>query len=513
MLRSRWVIALSLLGACRSSSGGVEGSGSDTDDGRPITESVLVDVNRQLDLLFVIDNSASTAEEQAKLAAAIGVLTDRLDEAQTSYRVGVTTTDNGNPWCMDTSPEGGKLRATSCRDRSSEFTGPDGSDALESACHAACGLDTVEIAPSAIAGDSTSRARPWIEGGAGGTNVVGATVAEALACVLPQGIDGCRYEQPLESMYKSLLRARNEEEDGYGFVRPGAVLGVVVLTDAVDCSHDREQEDIFIPWSDRHLWSDPEADEPTAAICWNAGVECDGDGSLYDDCRASQAGYLEGIKRYVETLQELEDDASETAGRPREVLFAPIAGAMLDGSIVYADAQQEASMIDFGIGPGCVSQGGAALPPVRLLEVAEAFAVEDDQPLDDPPRVYSVCADDYAVTLDQLADSLLDRMPPACVEACVADADPEMPGLQHQCELRVEAFDGTSASTEIPSCEAEESAGLCWMAQTGESLSDECRDAGSNLEVTLRHDGQSLPAGARVYADCVLAVEDECFGR
>ena len=506
----RWVVISSvvgLLGACRSTP---EGDGAEADGYRPVTESVLVDVNRQVDLLLVVDNSASMAEEQAKLARAIGTLTERLAEAQTSYRVGVTTTDNGNPWCTGTTPEAGSLRATSCRDRASEFTAADGSDALDPACHDVCGLDTVTIGPSAIAGDSASRPRPWIEGGAGGANVVGATPAEALACLLPQGIDGCRYEQPLESTYKALLRATNEEEDSYGFVRPGSVLGVVVLTDAVDCSHDRDQEDIFLPSGDRHLWSDPEADEPTAAVCWNAGVTCEGDGSLYDDCRASEAGYLQRVERYVDLLQTLEDEASEAADRPRDVLFAPIAGAMFDGSVVYADAQQEDAMNEFGIGPGCVSDGGAALPPVRLVEVAEAFALEDDQPIDDPPLAYSVCEDDYAVILDIIAKSLLDRLPPSCVEACVADADPDTVGLQHACELRMEAPqpDGSTTTTDIPACDTDDPAGLCWVARTGESMSDECRDDGWNLEVTLRDtDGPRLPAGARVYADCVLAAE------
>lgn len=40
------------------------------------------------------------------------------------YRIGFTTTGNGNVECVGTSPEGGHLRATSCTDRPDEFVWP-----------------------------------------------------------------------------------------------------------------------------------------------------------------------------------------------------------------------------------------------------------------------------------------------------------------------------------------------------------------------------------------------------
>ncbi len=62
---------------------------------------------RQVDIIFVIDNSGSMGDEQAMIAANLDALVDTLDGAQppVDYRIAVTTTDNGNPWCQGTGPE------------------------------------------------------------------------------------------------------------------------------------------------------------------------------------------------------------------------------------------------------------------------------------------------------------------------------------------------------------------------------------------------------------------------
>jgi hypothetical protein len=68
-------------------------------------------VNRDVDVLFVIDNSGSMAQEQNALALAFGSFVEVLErpEIVANYRIGFTTTDDGNPWCEDTTPEAGTL--------------------------------------------------------------------------------------------------------------------------------------------------------------------------------------------------------------------------------------------------------------------------------------------------------------------------------------------------------------------------------------------------------------------
>ena len=421
----------------------------------------------------------------------------------------VTTTDSGNPWCNDTSPEGGALRATSCQERASEFTanGSEPVDAFDVACGSVCEHATVEVVPTPTVDDPQPRARPWIEGGAAGTNLADVSAQDALACLLPQGVDGCHFEQPLESMYRAIVRARFDDEPSFGFLRPSSVAGVIVLTDAVDCSYDPDQVLIFLPDGDRHLWSDPDADAPTAALCWNAGVQCQGEGSAYDECESSR-GYLRDMDRYIDLLQEVEDDAAESVGEPREVLFATLGGVAADGEVVYADAPDEASMIRDGIGPGCVSSDGAALPPVRLREVAEAFALDDEA-----PALASICEGSYETAIATIADRLLDRLAAPCVSACVRDRDPDTPGLQSRCEVTIDEQedDGSTTTSEIPPCEdgLPPGADMCWRPLTGEALSDRCAAQGWNLELDFVYaDGVAMPSGARVTAACELS-DDE----
>ncbi|MEM6992898.1 MAG: hypothetical protein AAF721_20450, partial [Myxococcota bacterium] len=59
-----------------------------------------------LDVLFVVDNSATMGEPQGRLAASMDSFVARLDNEGLDYRIAVTTTDVGNPWCSGTTPEG-----------------------------------------------------------------------------------------------------------------------------------------------------------------------------------------------------------------------------------------------------------------------------------------------------------------------------------------------------------------------------------------------------------------------
>src|SRR5687767_351818 len=70
-------------------------------------DRVEVAVNKDVDILFVIDNSGSMAEEQALLSANFGAFISVLEreDVGANYRIGVTTTDVGNPRCTNTTPE------------------------------------------------------------------------------------------------------------------------------------------------------------------------------------------------------------------------------------------------------------------------------------------------------------------------------------------------------------------------------------------------------------------------
>ena len=488
-----------------------------------------------VDLLFVIDNSGSMAASQAKLAASVDVLLDQLQDShlELDLRVAFTTTDQGNPLCPGTEPEGGDLVLSSCLDRveAGEFIFDGVDPPLDGtfACTDSCSLSDAALAilPTTTPGDQEPKPRSWIELAAGATNLpAGVELAEALACFAPQGIAGCGFESQLESMYRALLESDDPEHSNGGFLRPWATLAIVFLTDEVDCSSNPAHEAVFL--TEKALWSDPEAAAPTSALCWRAGVECLGDPAGYDSCAAvnvgvdgsvgvdSEEAVLYPAARYIEGLQLLEEERRQyDAGA--EVLVAVIGGVPQDyagDELTYSAAGEQAHLDEFGVDPGCVDpDGGAALAPVRLHELAEAQRVGERS------NLFSSCAPDYAPALAAIGDLVKEQMRPACMPECVQDVDTTTEIVDIDCSLREENI-ATGEVREIPRCEGEgesrtppEDEASCWYPlvdpggqtpSTADDMSAYCVEEGWNLEFGFVRTGPTVQF-ATTTVDCKLS--------
>ena len=488
------------------------------------SDPAYLTINRDVDVLFVIDNSASMAEEQNILAsdfAAFVEVLERVDVAA-NYRIGITTTDDGNPWCDGTTPEEGTLQLSSCRSRLEDFTLPGAStDPPLEVCVDTCPEEWAEIAtlPSTIYGVEGSAPRPWLERREGRTNLPpGLSMTQAFQCVGPQGISGCGFESPLEAMWKATRRSQLQGDPDFGFLRDDSILSIVHVTDEEDCSYNDDFETIFFPDGNRVFWSDPTADAPTSAACWNAGVTCEGSGPY--DCRtvdrdvdgnevaaadAEELAVMRPMSRYVDRLQELESH-KQLVIPGREVLVSIIAGVGPDGEAIYRDGDDPQFQQDFGIGPGCGSENGQAVPPVRLRELAEAFALDEQQ------SMFSICDGDYAPALAAIAEAIAAQIQPACVPACVADTDPSTEVLDPSCTLVQDSptGDGRFEQIEVPACEDDGSvpdeADACYVALVGDARNDFCADAGFNLELRIvRREGVPVPEGSAIAVDCELS--------
>ncbi|MBL8944268.1 MAG: VWA domain-containing protein [Myxococcales bacterium] len=510
------------------------GTSADTGSG-PGPYGVQLTVSKDVDILFVIDNSGSMGEEQGRLAGDIAALVAVLEDpaVRANYRIGFTTTDNGNPWCGSTSPEAGKLQMSSCRGRTGDFVfnGNPPADASAIACTDVCNLESLEIVPTTTEFDPDPKPRPWIEYIEGRSNLGDVTSVAAMQCAAPQGIAGCGFESHLESMYKALLRAQNADEEQYGFLRSNAILSIVIVTDEVDCSYNDAYQSIFLPADQGGdpgvFWSDPEASAPTSAVCWNAGVVCEGSGTPYDSCRSSNKdvtgasdvsdndAVLHPLSRYVDFVQEIEV-LKQQYTPSQEVLVSVIAGVPdgYDGTLTYSNSLDPIDQNDFGIGPGCtyddvdpMTPVQTARPPVRMREFAEQFEVGDGA------NLYSVCQDTYSDALSAVANSIRDQIKPACMPVCVADTDPVSTGLQPECTLVQQAPEvgsGEITETVVEPCLADgtlpDAVDVCYVALVDDALSDFCDDMGWNLEFQLvRRPGVPAPGGTSVGADCTLS--------
>lgn len=474
-------------------------------------------ISRQIDVLFIVDNSSDGGglTRQSKLLGVVDDLFDVLEGSLVSYRVGVTTTDNGNPWCP-TTPEQGGLVATSCRQRLADFTfNGDPPLEIESVCTDLCAHDTIELGPTTVSGEATQRVRPWIEGDPSGTNVLEIPAREAFTCLLPQGINGCAFEQPLGATEGALSRSLDPEDPQFGFLRESAHLMVFIFTSENDCSYLDQQ--IFFPGST--FFNDPMDSFPTSAVCWKAGVSC-GDGPGPYACEAADKGLDGGptassedavlypTSHYVELLESLRA-TKRARDQSLRVVVNLVAGVPLgypDMPLVFQDSPDPEFQARFGVAPGCVGEDVEAIPPVRMLEVAAPFTAEG------APNVFSVCEENYGPAFASITDSLTENIDRLCMESCVYDTSPTQPGVQPVCEIRA-SLDGELR--EIPHCglsdgapSRAENVERCYFERVGDQVPAECTEQGWNLQFGLLEADDAAPLG-EVFASCLRSVQPE----
>ncbi len=401
-----------------------------------------VGCSNRIDLLFVIDNSGTMGEEQLTLAKNFPVLIEQLQNLEDGHgnRVGadvnimVTTTDFDNPQCHGpwTKPDyvaaKGSPVFSPCVERLERFTGyGDQPKVIEEACLEVCD----PMAPAAPRDQ-------FIHFDDDGHNVAGGSPADALACVGPQGIDGCGFEAPLESMLQALNPAAcwNDPEGctdpawafiDQPFLREGATLAIAIITDEADCS----VKDFSIMDEPGFMENDPLSGQPlpSSAICWNAGVVCtelDPRTGQYSGCIPAnknadgQVGVgdaeavLQPLERYKDLLGALRAQGREVfmlgvLGVPQVTEHSPQPPHQPTGgglaALVYRDwrdpdvpgggdilpdewavgVRAEDKQFEFGIGPGCTGYDpdsgtytGQAIPPVRIRDVCESLDTPDD---------------------------------------------------------------------------------------------------------------------------------------
>ena len=408
-----------------------------------------------LDVLFVIDNSGSMGEEQTNLAANLPYLVKKIRELKDTkgelvnadVNIMVTTTDFGHPLCSpfekaDYDPAKGAPINTACTERLERFNGiGQGAPSIPQACTNGC-------TPGAAAVPNA----PFIHFNLAGDNIddpdgMGDPVADALSCIGPQGIDGCGMEATLETMLQALDPGKDWNKGATPFLRTGAVLAVIIVTDEEDCAvKDYTHFDpskATDPTYSQYWENDPITGmkkDPTSAVCWNAGTECvDADANgTYESCKAADKGVLQPIERYISYLktQLIEKKKKQVVmlgilGVPpvtaRNELNQPTAGGVFDlvyrdwlpSDILQGDTKDAATkQYEFGIGPGCSNVAtGQAVPPVRVKEVCESLNVPDDPNTSENDAklrccIESICDTDFSNAIDCLAGVLQGELAP-----------------------------------------------------------------------------------------------------
>jgi hypothetical protein len=462
---------------------------------------------KKVDILFVVDDT--TVVPQARLAASMEVFVEAVREAepQADLRIGVTTTDNGNPACSQPLGDGGVLDAKSCRAREEDFSS---AETFAAGCTDHCMLETLELLPTTTSEDPESRVRPWIEAEPHASNLPDdVSLAQALACVIPRGDRGCPFRSPAQVALRVAERAKSPSDAAYGFMRPWSRRIVVIVSAGLDCSVNPEGAAAFELDGPRALWSDPEADAPTQAACWNAGVACEGDAQWScDPVNRYPDGGDAAVVRFA-ALHPIEDlyrrvfEAwyGEVFTESAELFV--LAGVPTDWTagdpVPYAPAPTPDLELELGVAPLC-DVGDTAVPPaVRMLSFAEGSRGD----------LHSVCRADYADHALRLAALVDELLLPTCMPACVADVDEEAEGLQTDCVLEIEWLEeGVVQRDTVPLCMAgdvvPQGALVCWSARTGNEMDPACIEDGWNLELSLHWAGP-YPERVSVAPRCTLS--------
>jgi hypothetical protein len=479
---------------------------------------------RKVDILLVLDNSSSMAEEQALLAHNLAALMEVLaaEDVEADYRFAITTTDAGHPSCPESTPERGAFLLTPCTSRQGEFMakGEGGtSDVRALACTDSCQLDAAQLAilPTTTDEDPNPAPRPWLEYSNGHSNLPdGVDMGEALKCFGPQGVAGCDFEAPLESMYQALLRTQDVTDPAYGFLRKDAALLVVIFTDEDDCSLAPGGEEFF-------------SADSTSAACWSAGVTCTGDPTHYDSCEAiDDDAVLRPPQRYADLLDGIMAE-KRALGFETRPMISIVAGVSPNGNMWFADVGDSDPEFQqtFGIGPSCESPGSdpdrpiRATPPVRLAATQTAIGFEG--------ALHSICEHDWSPVLGPIAPIWHSPLRPACFPHCALDTDTTTIPVEPDCIVEEELPDGDVRRIDecargedgylidletndyqlppgIDVCHAKLTDSTQSTPSWYDDMSPECSDSGLNLEFKIaRRPGHPAVPGSRVTATCLLS--------
>lgn len=276
---------------------------------------------RDLDVLFVIDNSAGMSTKQSALVQAVPGFIRALEEQEINYHIGVVTTDVGAnptttstfpgnrtlPGCASFSGDDGRLQNLPCSDRSGV------SAAAASACASLC--------PDSRYVPTGGR---YIERKGSTYNVPSKRDAqgreigpqEAFRCMALVGDAGCGIESPLEAAKRALDGHLNENS---GFLRINSVLAVLFVTDEDDCSVQISQRLTQLDPMTTNCTGNMSPSAPGACFnpdfrCLARNIECADDSGAYQpmtvagpkkNCREKPNNSLIPIKNYQNFFRAL----------------------------------------------------------------------------------------------------------------------------------------------------------------------------------------------------------------
>jgi hypothetical protein len=415
-------------------------------------KDIPVTVNRDVDLLFVIDNSGSMGEEQASLKANFPKFIDVLSTIQgglPNVHMAVINSDmgtlngpaqNGTGGCMGdgTAAGGGGLMR--------ELPGQPNVRYI-----------------SDIKDDLTQMRTPNYTG----------PLSNVFAEIANVGTGGCGFESHLGAMRRSLENPANA-----GFLRDSAYLAVIIIADEDDCS--------LKPTAGPGFFGQPTIMDFQSYGCFASSTICDGP----DDDRVGprtgckpddNSQYHEKISAFVDFLKSKKTD-------PNLLIVAGIVG---NSTPVAVTTRMRNNKTVPDLVPSCTYQ----VP--RSDVVQRAFpAVRTEAFLKSFPNTTTttICKGDLSDGLLQVATLLKTVIGSPCIDSVLAEP--------YQCSVLDVANLGKTNETRavIARCDASHSVKPCWALEVDAA---KCAATPSKLALLVDRGGVVPPKDTHVIANCV----------
>jgi hypothetical protein len=420
-------------------------------------------INRDVDLLFLIDDSRSMKESQANLLRNFPRFMERLEAFEgglPNVHIAVISSDMGD----------GGAGNSMCTGKGGIF---------QSAGRGGC--TTTNLLADAH----------FISNVAGVANYTG-SLADVFTCVAALGEAGCGYEQQFTAITRALgADGQAAPAENHGFLRDGAYLAIVMITNEDDCS-SAVGGGFYGPQS-------LPSQLGTAFRCNEFGHVCDGaapsryapnnavtDMVSYQSCTSAEGGALKTVAETAAQIKALKPDPAN------QILMAAITGPKGPYRVHWKASEGNPAEGPWPeISHSCTAADGSyADPSVRVTELVEQFSGNG--------LMLSICDDEFAPALEVIAQKIEIFIKPPCIDGQVATRPgtgaPDCTVVSHT------RTNGTLVDSRVPSCADNGAAAPCWDLVAGQGT---C--TGRTLKISS--DPTAPPATSQdATVDCALCV-------
>jgi hypothetical protein len=447
-------------------------------------------LNRNIDIVFEVDNSLSMDQEQANLVENFPVFIDilkKLPGGLPNVHIAVVTSDMG----------------------AGAFSGQVGG----------CGnpdngvfVDTARAATDPVCATAHLNAgQHFISSADGGTNNnFTGDIADVFRCLAQVGTTGCGFESHLESVRAALgddrgdpahgIPARPVPANNVGFLRADAFLAVISITNEGECS---------VP-PDSVLFDPDAAVVPTLGPlqtrCLSHTDRCDGRPVLaavqagqpagpFQTCVADDDAFAADPKRAAIPVPFYVDYFKRRKTDPSKVFLSGI----IAPPSPYALVIDPTSVGGTGLkeGNSCTGAGkvfGQATP--RMTEFFAAFNAQQTV-------TTSICDGSYANAMTSIANQLSKGLGSPCIPGKILDVTGTK-GTRPDCSVVDHAVtsDGEPTDTALFSCVDTGGAAPCWKLVPGTDIS--C--PGAQIMQFVRPTGQLPPTSLNSTVQCAVAI-------